>query len=324
MANVYCGSHNEVHMTMNEASLTAESIQNSKTPIRQLSEGERGSDSPRDDRIDGKKLRALLAPQDFELKDQGKANSFCSPPKVAKGKGSFKVAELVTKRSPTAIFDFEAHAASDSLDLTLTELECSLLSRFSSFDDFDVSLLFGSDEEEDGSPVDRSLSTFSDTSDLTNSTYEKEDLAPTTPKRQLSKNLIQLPEEFFKSVSTPKSVDSSPRMPKRTVSPKLRRRATLGDIPTSKSTVPAAIVCLPQDASPTKPSRQLSDDSLHRPARHSCPDPTVLLSLQEALLMNVKATEQRLPRRAFKSCESMETLPPMKPTRKISIGNSSE
>jgi len=219
-------------------------------------------------------------------------DSCFSPFKISRGA---KLDELVAKRSPTSIFDLEdTQEASDKL----SGFERSILQKFPVFEQSCTTLhasgtLYFDQSQEDESTVeapvfdheDPSISLFSGHSELASSIAEK---AHAQTARATS-------QEFHNSWSTYeiKSADSAPRQPKRqewSESPsKSNRRASFGSA--GMPGIPCEIVCLPQDASPTKPSRQMSPNVRPSPLRKSCPGMTVL-SLREALAMTRLDTDE--------------------------------
>lgn len=212
-------------------------------------------------------------------------DSCFSPFKISRGA---KLDELVAKRSPTSIFDLEDTQEASG---KLSGFERSILQKFPVFEQSCTTLhasgtLYFDQSQEDESTVeasvfdheDPSISLFSGHSELASSIAEK---ASEPTARATS-------QELHNSWSTyeVKSADSAPRQPKRqgwseSLS-KSSRRASLGSagIPG----VPCEIVCLPHDASPTKPSRQMSPKMRPFHLQNSCPGMTVL-SLREALAM---------------------------------------
>jgi len=300
-------------------------------------------------------------------------NVFVSPAKVTRATGeigSLNLNELLlVKRSPATVFQFDAREAADKREGQTT------LPKISSFDMGSPARMYSDWENGDESNIgDPFVGILADTSDLTSSSVEG--AAPTTPGGQVLKKPICSKAVLNKSFTMQMSGDSSPRKPRRAVSPKLRRRASVGSSPRHPD-VPQMITCLPPDASPMKPSRQKSNDGLQRSLRkQSCPEmfslrkalalvslsdetstlsdpqdifaiitqddsptkpsrknsndalPTELISLQEALAMSLFDNEDEEFRIATAPIQASSrylpqgesSLPPTKPTRKVSLG----
>ena len=235
------------------------------------------------------------------------------PAKEAGGKSSLILAELLTKRSPTSICHFEVPDASSMLEMTLSRKERSAsVPKFSCFDLDDSGEMWLDLESAENSSLAFSIRS-GECDQTTCSSVGK----PTTPQWQVLEKPIHFSTSRNRSMKTLESGDTSPRKPRRTISPKLRQLATFDGIPHNPG-IPHEITCVPPDAAPTKPSRRKSGDGLHREFwKQTCPH---ALSLRGAISLVQRSDESRSDEDQHEFSIASPDASPTKPSRKKSNG----
>lgn len=243
---------------------------------------------------------------------------FVSPtkaPRETQEKGSLKLNQLLVKRSPTSVLQFDAQEASSAFEGKLPREQQSTLPQIFCLNMGSPAKASSDRENCDECNIDDdpSVGIHSNTSDLTTSITEG--AAPKTPSGQVLKKPICSKPELYTSFTTQTSGDSSPRKPRRAMSPKIRRRASFGSAQRHQE-VPHMITCLPPDSSPMKPSRKKSNDGLQRDLRKSCPE---MFSLRKAFAMAQMPDETSTSSDPHEICTVVaQDASPTKPSRKKS------
>lgn len=268
-----------------------------------------------------------------------KSDTACLSPTKPTRVASFKHVGLhAPKRSPSSIFDFDAVPAPErdcserKLGISISCHERSVLQQFQGFDNssskLDASGNF-SDEEtidtssfanEDLASIPTSLrfsnSSISVPSDLTGSHPTLE--APfSSPNRQASKmySVVSASHHPATTAASCSSADFIPLPPRRQCSNRLAPRIRNSPL------VPSQIRCLPMDASPMKPSRQMSVRRLSASKSSSSIMTSSSIDDSPTIL-----PRRQYSRRMFNSDESQYTAScisidssPLKPQRQKSV-----